>query len=235
MAGKNLHQQVLAELGRAIVTGAVPPGHRTTVAQLEERYGISRSVAREVVRVLEALGLLRSSTKVGLTVTPSNEWNLLAPEVIRWRLDSAEKAFQLKTLTELRRGIEPTAARYAAQRVTWQQLQEMRRCAAEMKRLGAAGRGASPEFLAADIAFHSALLGASGNEMLATLAGTITAILTGRNELGLTPAHPAEENLDNHVRLADALADGDSARAEQLAVALVDVVEQEVAQPVAAS
>jgi DNA-binding FadR family transcriptional regulator len=230
----NLHHQVLEELGHAIVTGVFPPGYRTTVGQLEERYGISRSVTREVVRVLESLRLLRSSTKIGLTVTPPTEWNLLAPEVVRWRLDSPEKAFQLKTLTELRRGIEPTAARYAAKRVTWQQLQEMRRCAAEMKRLGATGQGSSPEFLAADIRFHAALLAASGNEMLASLAETITAILTGRNELGLTPPHPAEENLDNHVHLADALADGDPQRAEQLAAAIVDVVEQEVGEPVGA-
>ncbi|WP_345043274.1 FadR/GntR family transcriptional regulator [Georgenia daeguensis] len=231
MSGRNLYQKVLEEFGHSIVTGVFPPGHHTTVAELEARYGISRSVAREVVRVLENLRLLRSSTKVGIVVTEPSEWNLLAPEVIRWRLDSSGKAFQLRTLTELRRGIEPTAARYAAQRVTWQQIQELRRSAAEMKELGRAGKGDSQEFLAADIRFHAALLAASGNEMLAALEGTISAILRGRNELGMTPALPADENLDNHVALADALADGDVQRAERLAAAIVDVVEQEVIQP----
>jgi DNA-binding FadR family transcriptional regulator len=234
MTGKNLHRQMLDELGHAIVTGAYPPGHRTTVRELEERYTVSRSVAREVVRVLESLRLVRSSTKVGLTVTAPSEWAMLSPEVIRWRLDSPGKAFQLKTLTELRRGIEPAAARYAAARVTWQQLEEMRSSAAEMKRLGEAGEGDSEAFLAADIRFHAALLAASGNEMLAALEETVTAILTGRNELGLTPPHPAVENLDNHAELADALADGDVARAERLATAIVDVVAHEVVQPATA-
>lgn len=230
--GRDLYHQVLEELGHAIVTGTYPPGHRTTVRDLEVRYGISRSVAREVVRVLESLRLVRSSTRVGLTVTEPDEWALLSPEVIRWRLDSPEKAFQLKTLTELRRGIEPTAARYASQRITWQQAQEMRRSAMEMCELGRAGKGGTPEFLAADIRFHSTLLAASGNEMLAALEETITAVLTGRNELGLTPPDPDRVNLDNHVHLADALADGDPVRAEQIAAAIVDVVEQEVVQPI---
>ena len=52
---------ILDTLGEQIVSGALEPGHTFTLQDLSNRFGISRTVAREVMRALEQLGLVSSS------------------------------------------------------------------------------------------------------------------------------------------------------------------------------
>ena len=68
-------------------------------------------------------------------------------------------------------------------------------------------------FLDLDIAFHSLVLRASGNEMFTAMDGMIAAILRGRTTLGLMPSRPHEEALQLHVDVADAVAGGRRAEA----------------------
>ena len=57
---------ILDTLGEQIVSGALEPGHTFTLQDLSNRFGISRTVAREVMRALEQLGLVSSSRRVGI-------------------------------------------------------------------------------------------------------------------------------------------------------------------------
>ena len=50
------HGAVIDELGRQIATGRRPADSIMTVAGLEADFGVSRTVVREVVKVLESLG-----------------------------------------------------------------------------------------------------------------------------------------------------------------------------------
>ncbi|MGH3950638.1 MAG: hypothetical protein ACRDSE_16225, partial [Pseudonocardiaceae bacterium] len=52
----------------------------------QDRHGVSRTVARETMRVLESMGLVVSRRRVGITVRPLGEWNVFDPRVIWWRL-----------------------------------------------------------------------------------------------------------------------------------------------------
>lgn len=228
LAVRNLHLHVVNALGAAIIEGRYPPGASFTTADIESEFAVSRSVAREAVRVLEHLRLVRSSPRVGSTVLPRDEWNMLAPEVVRWNLNGREQLFQLRALTEVRAGIEPAAARLAARRASIAQCQALRDAAREMTELGAQGLGNSPQFLEADTTFHATLLHATGNPYFINLVGTLTACLEGRSLTGLTPEHPAEENLVNHRELAEAIGQRDESAAERLARELVSVVDGEI-------
>ena len=61
-----VHSRVLDELGSAICAGGHAPGSPLTLEMIEEQYGVSRSVARETIRVLEALRLVVSRRRVGV-------------------------------------------------------------------------------------------------------------------------------------------------------------------------
>ncbi|HEV7625592.1 MAG TPA: GntR family transcriptional regulator, partial [Streptomyces sp.] len=50
--GRGLHATLLAALGPAITAGEHPPGTVLLTDELAERYGVSRTVVREAVRVL---------------------------------------------------------------------------------------------------------------------------------------------------------------------------------------
>ena len=110
----SVHESLVDELGRAIVDGRHEPGSRMLTVELAQERGVSRSAAREAVRVLESFGLVWVRRKSGVEVRPRADWNVYAPEVIAWRLAGPGRAEQLRELSQLRSVIEPLAAHLAA-------------------------------------------------------------------------------------------------------------------------
>ena len=86
MHGVEQHSGVLDRLGESIASGARAPSTVLTLAALEEEFGVSRTLVREVVRVLESMGMVESRRRVGVTVRPPRDWNPFDPRLIRWRL-----------------------------------------------------------------------------------------------------------------------------------------------------
>lgn len=222
-----LLENVLDELGRDIIAGTLPEGKTFTLQDLSNRFDISRTVAREAMRALEQLGLVSSSRRVGITVRPRSSWAVFDQAIIDWRLSSpAERQAQLRSLNELRSGVEPQAARLAAVSATDEQRDELVALAATMRELGESGRGASDEFLEADVRFHSLLLVASGNEMFSALSPSMLRVLHGRTRYGLQPNDPVPASLAAHVDLARAIAERDDSAAEERSRALLNEVAQ---------
>lgn len=213
MAG-GMHSDVTREVGMRIAAGDIAPGEVFTIAQLEQTYSASRTVAREAVRVLESLGMVTSRRRVGITVQPREAWDAFAPQLIEWNLRGPFRHRQLEALMEVRVAVEPVAARLAATRASSAQRAELRRLAARLRSLGDEGRGASDEFLEADIAFHDLLLAASGNLQLVALRVPVREVLAGRSRLGLTPSIPAAGTLEEHESVAAAISAGRGAEAE---------------------
>ena len=212
-----MHARVVAELGAEIVSGALAPGSVLRLEGLQTRFGVSRTAAREVVRVLEALRLTSSKRRVGITVREPREWNHYDPLVIRWQLDGPARASALRTLTELRHAVEPTAARCAATRATPEQRGALHALA---QRLTGSTRDLS-DFLGHDIAFHDLVLRASGNPMFAQLSAVVAEVLTARTGHGLMPDEPHPEAVALHRDVAAAITAGDADRAEAAMRAIV--------------
>ena len=106
---------VVDQLGADIVRGDLAEGERFRLGDVEKRFGISRTVAREAMRALEHLGMVSSGRRVGLTVLPMEKWAVYDPAIIGWRLDNDKtRGQQVARLNELRLGIEPVAARLAS-------------------------------------------------------------------------------------------------------------------------
>ena len=71
------------DLGSQIVSGALAPNTRIPHEKdLIGKYGVSRPVVREAVRVLSAKGLVQSTPRIGTVVRPRSEWHLLDPDVM---------------------------------------------------------------------------------------------------------------------------------------------------------
>lgn len=228
MARRALHDDVLDALGRRIVEGALAPGSVVTLDGLDTTYDVSRSVSREAVRVLEALGMVASRRRVGVTVLPRRSWNVFDPRVIRWRLDSADRVEQLRTLGELRGGFEPVAAGLAAERATPEQAGRLTTLASDLVTHGRAGD--LEAFLQADIAFHATLLEASGNDMIAAMGDLVAEVLAGRTHHDLMPDHPKQEAVDLHVQVAAAVRAGDAGAARAAMQAIIDEATEAVTE-----
>lgn len=220
-----LLDSVLEALGQDIISGTLSEGTTFTLLDLSTRFGISRTVAREAMRALEQLGLVSSSRRVGITVLPRSSWSVLDQSVIDWRLACpTERDQQLHSLSQLRNGVEPEAARLAARFASPEQREELVELAGLLRRLAASGQGASQEFMEADTRFHRIILVASGNEMFAALAPSLLSVIHGRSRYGLQPDAPTPAAMNAHETLAHAIADGDGALAESESRSLLSEV-----------
>jgi DNA-binding FadR family transcriptional regulator len=215
-----LHDSVLAALGASIVSGEFAPGHVITLDGVSTTHEVSRSVAREAIRVLESMGLVASRRRVGITIQPPERWNVFDPRIIRWRLDSSDRAAQLVSLSELRGGFEPAAAALAAQRANPHHCRIM---AAAVSDMVVHGRSGDLEaYLLADKVFHQTLLEASGNEMFRALNGVVAEVLSGRTHHGLMPETPNPVAIELHDEVARAIRMRDAAGAERAMRAIID-------------
>jgi DNA-binding FadR family transcriptional regulator len=212
--GPGLHTHVLDTLGLEIAAGVHPPGQVLRTDELAQRFDVSRTVVREVIRVLESMHLVESRRRVGVTVRPTEAWNVYDPQVIRWRLAGADRPRQLRSLTVLRSAIEPVAAGLAARNATPGQCAALTECALGMV---ATSRGQQLEgYLEHDIAFHRIVLNASGNEMFARLGDVVAEVLAGRTHHQVMFEDPDPAAVTLHVRLAEAVREGDAVAAERL-------------------
>lgn len=212
-----LHSGILDQLGQEIVAGQLPAGSALTLAAIEDRFGISRTVAREVMRSLEACGLTESRRRVGIVVLSQDRWQALDPLVVQWQLQGPRRDQQLRFLTELRTGIEPVAAAAAAQHASELQRARLLELAATL----AGETHSTANFHTADIEFHTLLLKASGNSMFAALTKILQVSLTSRVSHGQFPPTPRKQAIDAHVAVAQAVAAGNADLAFQNMVTML--------------
>ncbi|KQQ68454.1 FadR/GntR family transcriptional regulator [Microbacterium sp. Leaf320] len=219
--GSPVHDSLVAELGRAIVDGVHAPGSRMLTVDVAQERGVSRSAAREAVRVLESFGLVWVRRKSGVEVRPRADWNVYAPEVIAWRLAGPGRDEQLRELSQLRSVIEPLAAQLAAGTATSEQKVDLVSLVVAM---GQEDHEADRErYLTADVRFHRLLLESSGNGMLAALGGTVEAVLRGRTVHDLMPHVANQSAVQWHRDVAFAVASGD---ADAAAAAMRNIVSE---------
>lgn len=226
-SGTRLQHRVTEGLGREIASGIRPVDSRIVPEDIGRRYDVSRTVVREAFRALEARGMIRARPRAGTQVQPESSWNLLDPEVIRWRAAGPAGETQLRELLLLREAVEPAAARLFASTGGTARREELSAAAAELA-LAAEARSL-PRFTAADQRFHRILVEGSGNAVLAQLLGTLAAALDSRYGSGVPTFTAATDRaVDQHRRLAEAIAAGDADLAEVASRTLVRDTAEEI-------
>lgn len=216
--GQNLTYSLVEDLGIAIVTGKYSEKAPFPVeADLCRQYGASRSVLREAVKMLTAKGLLGARPRQGTWVQPEEQWNLLDPDVLRWLLERKFSPELLIEFTQIRLGVEPEAAGLAARATP--ALQAAVREGIE--RMMAAERG-EDDPLESDIAFHVAILRASGNKFYAQLHELIQTAL--RFSIRMTNNYKGVRlaSVADHKKISDAILAGDAKTASESMRALLN-------------
>ncbi|MCI1983521.1 MAG: FCD domain-containing protein [Bifidobacteriaceae bacterium] len=227
-AKEPMNRAISRALAVDILDGRWKPGSAVTLEGIQDRFGVSRTVARESAKTLESMHVVEVRRRVGLIAQKVSEWSSLDSQVIKWKLSSRRRKAQLLSLTQLRQAVEPVAAGLAAKNAKLDVRAMMPLLADEMKQ--AADKGDLAHFHELDIRFHSLLLKNSGNELFAALSDTISTILKGRVELGMYPSAPRPEAMAAHIAAAHGVWKGDpeEARAsmrlivEEVADALAD-------------
>lgn len=214
---KGITRTIVNDLGKAIVTGTYAACEFPTESALCEHYAASRTVTREAVKMLTAKGLLSARPRKGTIIEPEDHWNLLDPDVLQWLL---EREFSLDLLIEfiqMRCAIEPEAAALAARHATDH---DKAAIAHAIERMMAAEKG-KDDTLMADIAFHVAVLNATGNRFYKQLRDMIETAL--RISIVKTNAMNGVKIADTHSHriTAEAIINGDAEAARKYMAAMM--------------
>ena len=198
---RNLHGQVIQELGKLIVSGALAPGEVLPPEELlAERMHVSRTVLREAMKVLSAKGLIESRQKIGTRVREKIFWNQLDADVLSWRCALMPTDSFVEKLVEMREIIEPAACAAAARRRSAEQLARIEVAYAEMS--AASNLEAWAE---ADLAFHEAVLHATNNELMISLFSVIESALGTYFVLSARTAANFKYSLPQHQKVLEAI------------------------------
>jgi DNA-binding GntR family transcriptional regulator len=144
-ARRILREDIRDQLIEEILNGRLSPGDRIVETRIAQQFGVSQAPVREALRDLELFGFIVSAPFRGAIV----------------RKITTEELLQIYPI---RAAIEGVAAREAATRFTERGLKNLDRLFLMMRKTAARGdlRGA----IDADLAFHLAIVEASGNRLL---------------------------------------------------------------------
>lgn len=205
-----------------LVAGSILPNE----AVLGSRFGVSRTVLREAVKVLASKGLVEVRRKTGTRVKPHAEWNMLDPEVLGWLFVGSKTSDGLTDLLEVRRMIEPSAARMAAERATPDELNKIATAFVKMEE-SVDDLSSSVE---ADLEFHLAILEAAHNAFMRPFGALIHTVLrtsfrfTSRDHLSYL------RTLKLHGAVLDAIRKSKPKQAEKCMLTVLDQTSRDVQQ-----
>ncbi len=195
LAPRALYEQVAEHLRQRIFSRELAPGDWIDEVRIAEALGISRTPLREALKVLAAEGLVTMKVRRGAYVTESS------PK------DMAD-VYHLLAL------LEADAAAATAERITDDQLAELRALHAELEAAAAqAGAAAREHFFALNERFHLRLLEIADNRWRLQIVSDLRKLMKLNRHNSLLKTGRIADSLAEHSALLAAIERRDAAAA----------------------
>src|SRR5687767_1771677 len=215
------HQLVLQWIEDRLSDGQLAVGGRLPAERsLAEQLAVSRTLVREAIRILEAMGVVRAGVGSGPeagTVVISDPTAALGSAL---RLHVATQHLPVADIVETRVLLESWAVSHA--KPDSPELAGASRLLAEMDAEGVE----VDEFLALDVRFHLALADAAGNAVVSAMMGSLRESITGyasRLTANLPDWDATAARLRcEHRRILEAIRKGDGGQAAELVAAHIE-------------
>ncbi len=147
-----LRDIVFNTLRQAILKGELAPGERLMEVSLAQKLGVSRTPVREAIRKLELEGLVLMIPRKGAEVARISEKSL-------------------RDVLEVRRGLEDLAVELACERITQNQIMELRKANVQFE--NSLTSNDVTAIAEADERFHEIIYKATGNDKLIQVINNI--------------------------------------------------------------
>jgi DNA-binding GntR family transcriptional regulator len=215
--GSALVDEIAAAIRGRIMSGEIAIGAQLRQAELASELGVSRTPVREALRQLQSGGLIEVVPNRGAIVRVPVPWEVREAYLVRAQL-------------------EGFACELAVRQITTRQLETLRETNRTMREAtfspqDPAPSGEAPTTSANDVV-HTTIHEASGNRRLARTINEINETFP-RNVSALVLADDQrhrEENVREHERITDAIADGDAATARREMIAHVEGAGEQLAR-----
>jgi DNA-binding FadR family transcriptional regulator len=194
-----ISDEVMSQMEHLIASGEWPVGSRIpSEPELVSALGVGRNTVREAVRGLERAGLLQPRRGDGTYVIAAND--LSAALYRRARRAAAGHVL------DVRASLERDAAATAAANRTEADIAAIN--AALAARRSAWDRRDLEAFVVADVAFHQAVVAATGNPVLADVYSGLSDALR-ENVTAINELHDDPASFPGHEELGQAIESGD--------------------------
>ena len=185
----SLTRLVAESVEKLILSGELVPGAKLNEVTVAERLGVSRGPLREAFRLLEESGLIRQEKNRGAYVR---------------EIKLAEAA----DIYDVRAGLDATAGRLLASRITPGQLAALREMTGRMQK--AAATEDIDGFHTLNLSFHDQIVEMTGNRPLAEIYRKLVKQLTLFRRRNLSAPMAIPHFADEHSAIVDLLAAGDA-------------------------
>lgn len=182
--------------------GMVLPPERV----LAEKLGVGRPAIRESIKALTILDVLESRRGDGTYLKSIEGLRTGWPT----RVELGRKDFNLLDLLEVRKMLEPKAAKLAASRASESHLRRIEDMCTKVQESG--GWEDAAEL---DLMLHTAIIEAAGNPILSELNSAMTRLLHRSREITRARAPDRRQMLEDHSKIVDAILKGEGEEAEQ--------------------
>lgn len=220
-----LPQQIIRHIRNMVLEGRLKPGDKLPSEQeLIKTFSVSRQTIREVLRVLEAQGLLSIRPGAGGgTFVREVDIDVTRQSLINF---FHQKDLSLQHILQVRQILDPYFAETAANTMSPEDLEALSRIVATQKRH--LDEGNLAEARRAEIQFHRDLARVTDNPLLILLQDFIETLLE-KIKAQLSPDHAfSQHSFEWHSRVIEALERHDAASARQAMLADLASVEADL-------
>ncbi|MCY6483195.1 FadR/GntR family transcriptional regulator [Clostridium aestuarii] len=204
-------QQVIQQIKDSIYEGKLKKGDKLpTVSELQKKLGVSRSSIREAFSALELIGIIETRTREG-TVISNDESSTKFLEPLSLILALEENV--VEELLELRMVLECDCIRLAVDKITDEELGEMKRYIQILEQ----SKGNEKISVEADMMFHYTIAKASRNSVLYQVLISISEVMNlhiknTRTKLA-SDSKTMLKFVDQHLQIYNAMKERDCRKA----------------------
>ncbi len=224
---KTVYEKVVQVLKSSIMSGELKPGDKLpSERKLAEMLNVSRTSVREAIKILAAEGLVQIRHGQGIFVNGLEDPDRLIREFTKV---TAIDDTTIKDFLEIRRILEVNAAKWAAERGTDEQLNQLLQLVEETKRqLQDRKKGVLLLLADHDTKFHNLLAEATGNTVLVQIMRNLLDLLSEVRLRCLQIDGRPLKSLKEHENVARALIARDCELAEKAMDLHIRSVEKDI-------
>ena len=193
---KPLREMVYEELKMQILKGSIIPGTRMMEVELAEEMGVSRTPIREAIRKLEREGLV--------TIEPR-----------RGAYASMISTEDMVEILEVRQDLEGLAAYFAADRMTDEQMEELKEVSNNYNK--AVKQGVMEDMIKYDTRFHHIIVESCRNKILMQMIEQLQELVLRFRYIYYDNFRRAENMPEEHEAIISAIAEGNADKARAAA------------------
>ena len=196
-----LRDVVFNTLRQAILRGELKPGERLMEIQLANKLGVRRTPIREAIRKLELEGLVLMIPRKGAEVAEITEKSL-------------------RDVLEVRRALEELAVELVCEKITDEQIQDLKGAAEDFK--ASLKEGDITRIAEADVKFHDVIYMATDNQKLIQLLNNLREQMYRYRVEYLKRSDFHQQLIDEHEEIIETIENGQKERAVQVVCQHVD-------------